>query len=82
METIWDYNPTENELKSLFGNLAAAKRNREQVQDDDDRNMWLASLFGVRGDMEKRDAYVAQIQDKQVRLDMTLLAYEEGEGLF
>lgn len=61
METIFDYNPTPEELRYLTDETADAYRGRVA---SDDALRALSILFSLRGDEERADWYANQISDK------------------
>lgn len=71
METIFDYNPTELEMKRFgiqarFGDIDNQINLMKEMnaKSPDDNNYQLGLLFAMRGDMEKSDKYFSQIEDK------------------
>jgi hypothetical protein len=77
METVFDL-ATPQELVALFGD---GDRIRsvvgEAVRRSADYNFSkLAALYAGRGDFGKADAFLARIQDKQMRMDTQLGIYE------
>lgn len=60
METIWDHNPTEEELIDIFGTLAAAPTKNAS---EDYQLASLAWLFQARGYEKKAWAYAYRISD-------------------
>jgi hypothetical protein len=61
METIFDYDPTPEELKYLADPDADAYRARVT---EDKALEALSMLFAMRGDEERSDAYASRITDK------------------
>lgn len=66
METIWDHNPTKEELTKIFG-----RSERIHILDGAGENTHLACLawlFQVRGDERKAQQYAQRISDPDYRL--------------
>lgn len=60
LETIWDYNPTEEEIKKLSGkSVESAKRDSLSVYKCVDWRRFadIAALLELRGEKEKADIY-------------------------
>lgn len=69
METIFDYDPTPEELRYLTG--AASKETYLSGLTPDESFEDLAGLFAMRGDGERAGAYARQISDQEyVRLNI------------
>lgn len=75
MDTVFTI-ATHEELLHLFDNEALLALEREAKHTPDEIHAMLASLYYLRGDMKKRDACLAKIQDDQYRFDSTLLFHE------
>ena len=60
METIYDYNPTKEELKEL-GNIP--KEQYERIIGDNSRYLDLARLFHIRGKKWKWKKYIGKVKD-------------------
>jgi hypothetical protein len=73
METIFDYNPTDTELKragldrkSPNFDFWVERIKQLFAESNDDRLYRLGMLFAGRGDMEKANAYWSQIEHKRM----------------
>ena len=67
METIFDYNPTDEELKRFGGrkNLEYLKQHGIDPFDNaDDANFSLGLLFSMRGEKKRANEYWAKIVDR------------------
>ncbi len=68
METIFDYNPTEEELQR-FGGMKQFEFYKSVLGAyyiyEDDANYHLGLLFSMRGDKAKAELYFAKIKDKE-----------------
>lgn len=69
METIFDYNPTEEELHR-FGGMRQFEFYKRELGAyyiyEDDANYHLGLLFSMRGNKEKAESYFAKIKDKEM----------------
>ena len=66
-ESIFDYNPTEEEMKRFGGLdclLWAIGKGAYKIADN--RNYHLGLLFSMRGDKEKAISYFNQIEHKEM----------------
>lgn len=66
METIFDHNPTDRELKRWGGRESFEyfeKRGINQFADSDTNNYMIAILYAGRGDYETSKKYKAKIKD-------------------
>jgi len=70
METIFDYNPTEEELGRFNlrtqKQIDEIKRLYEEYPDVDSINYQLGLLFAIRGDKRKANKYWSYIKDKSM----------------
>lgn len=69
METIFDYNPTDEELKRFGGRKQFEwykKLGFEPYSHPDDANYALGLLFSMRGDKKKANEYWAKIKHKEI----------------
>ena len=69
IETIFDHNPTDEELKRFGGkeNFEWAKQEGIEVYSDpDDANYALGILFSIRNDKKRANEYWAKIQDRTI----------------
>ena len=69
METIFDYNITDEELKRFGGRKQfewEAAHGIDSFEFDDDNNYMLGILFSMRGDKEKANEYWAKIKDRSM----------------
>ena len=68
METIFDYNPTEEELQR-FGGMRQFEHCKELLGAyyiyEDDANYHLGLLFSMRGDTKKSNEYFRKIKNKE-----------------
>ena len=64
METIFDHNPTPDELRYLGDGDAHAYRVSYDTALAD-----LAMLFAMRGDGDRSDSYIRKISDPELRFD-------------
>lgn len=67
METIFDYNPTNLELKRFGGKEAFeyAKQKNINLFANSDNNLWqIGLLFSMRGDSQKANDYWNKMKDK------------------
>lgn len=67
METIFDYDPTPEELRSLAGPFGK-ERYLERVTPDD-ALAGLSMLFAMRRDGARADAYARRIEDDDLRFE-------------
>ena len=68
METIFDYNPTEEELQR-FGGMRQFEFCKKLLGAyyiyEDDANYHLGLLFSMRGDNEKSNEYFRKVKNKE-----------------
>lgn len=67
METIFDHEPTAEELRYLTGPQSAEQY--RQVTTEDQALAGLSMLFAMRGDSKRADAYARRIQDEDLRFE-------------
>ena len=77
METIWDHNPTDDELVAIFGSREDAERARN-ARTPDSARMDLAMLFEGRGQTKERDRVVASIEKDSYRFTVALYFAEDA----
>ena len=67
MKTIFDYNPTEEELKR-FGGIDSLQWAIERglYENEDNINYHLGLLFAGRGDKVKANAYFSKVKNKDM----------------
>jgi hypothetical protein len=66
METIFDYNPTEEEWKVLYdGPMPEPLKEHYFEFDEDSLNMDLYRLFLIRKDYAKANHHLEQIKDRE-----------------
>jgi hypothetical protein len=78
METIWDHNPTDEELKRL----AISRDDTYYLQraDQDTHYVKIAGLVGLRGgSVDDQRVYLDKIQDENLRRTWILALYEIGD---
>ncbi len=75
METVFDHNPTKEELINLFGEDATLPP--EQMTADSQMGNWarIAELYSLRGDHERVTCYLDKIEDLEYRLSTELGLY-------
>ncbi len=69
METIFDHNVTEEELKRFGGRDAYdffASKGIDLCADSDTNFYQIGILYANRGDMKKANEYLSKIQDKRI----------------
>lgn len=82
METIFDYNPTEEELQR-FGGMKQFEFCKKLLGAyyiyEDDANYHLGLLFSMRGDKERAKSYFAKIKKKEMLSTLMVDCYPIGE---
>ncbi len=76
METIWDHNPTDAELETLFDTLEHAAWHKSLTLDRDSQLMDLVRLMSIRGDDDAAQGFLAQISDPAYRFAVSLTLVE------
>ena len=69
METIFDFNPTDKELKRFGGREQFEKAKKYGIDpfgDEDTNNYQLGLLFSMRGNKEKAEHYWNQLKNKNI----------------
>lgn len=69
METIFDYNPTDEELKRFGGREQFEwyrKLRFDPFSNEDNANYALGLLFSMRGNKKRANEYWAKINDKTI----------------
>lgn len=83
METIWDHNPTDEELEKLAISRDWQKNWPSDATDtelQDAHYMKIVGLIGLRGGTpDEQYVWVKKIQNKEERLCWTMLLYEIGD---
>jgi hypothetical protein len=83
METIWDHNPTDEELEILAISRDWQKNWPSDATDterQDAHYMMIVGLIGLRGGTpDEQYVWVNKIQNKEERLCWTMLLYEIGD---
>jgi hypothetical protein len=68
METILDHNPTDAELKILYGRSNEDLKNAIRNGSNQDGAFGvIASLMALRGDEDAKERYMAKINDPEYR---------------
>ena len=78
METIWDHDPTEQELINMFGDPTLAP-NADDI-DEDIHLAYLAWLFQTRNEGGKALTYAQRIQNADYREDVIQSLHELAES--
>lgn len=74
METIFDHNPTDEELKRFGGKESFEwldKKGLPYFTCEDDANYHLGILFSMRKDFKKAEEYFSKIENKRM-LDLLI----------
>ena len=69
METIFDHNPTDEELKRFGGREAfqwAKDNGIDLFKSSDDNNYQIGMLYSMRGDKTKANQYWSKIEHKEM----------------
>lgn len=67
METIYDHNPTKEEIDTLDLNSAAMKKTRKDELSQDSEYSFIASLYHLRKNKDKMNEYIEKISDPDYR---------------
>ena len=71
METIFDHNPTDEELKRFGGKEVVEDLIAKGYYTEDDANYQLGILFSMRKDLKKAEEYFSKIENKSM-LDLLI----------
>jgi len=78
VETIFDYNPSFAELEAMGDSDNEKEWLLELFREDEDsRLISLTNLFGLRGDIDKAEQYIAQMSDPMLRFNMMYLLCDD-----
>ena len=71
METIFDHNITEDEIKSIFISNFTIEEAKEFISDfnKDEHTALIAKLYALRKDFKKAEEYINKIEDEEFRRD-------------
>ena len=71
METIFDHNITEDEIKSIFISNFTIEEAKEFISDfnKDEHMALIAKLYALRKDFKKAEEYINKIEDEEFRRD-------------
>ena len=72
METIFDHNPTRDELITILGFAHDRESYGAIPIDEDHQNSVIYSLYIGRNDEKTAQKYLNKIKDKQLRFDVQL----------
>ncbi len=73
METVFDHNPTPDELAVLFGEVPPTREEFEALGfGAETQNAYLHDLFRLRGDTARAEEYVQRISDPLYRFNVGL----------
>lgn len=73
METLFDHNPTQEELSRLFGDSPPTREFHASLElGADTENGFLFRLYSLRGEEQKAQDFLGRIQDPQYRFDVAL----------
>jgi hypothetical protein len=67
METVFDLNPTDDELILVFGSPERIDWFRSDVDDQDTHLVFLAALMHIRKKPDREEQYLHRIQDREYR---------------
>lgn len=70
IETVYKYQPTETELRALFGVAMSEAQYLKIAEDKDTENGLIFRLFMLRGDPKKAKPYLDKIDDEEYKRDL------------
>ena len=73
METVFDHNPTDEELKLVFGSQEKANRFRSEEHDRDTHLFFLAALMQIRNKPDQVKQCISRIEDREYRESVSQL---------
>jgi len=82
METVYDHNPTSEEINILDLNSSSMKKNRASGLSQDTEYSYIASLYHLRKNKKKMDEYIAKINDPNYRFSIKYANYHYSDDSY